>query len=280
MKGLNRLNTPCIDEFELIRISKHHQTRNNLLLLKPFVLSRYNEYDSKFDANNLEEIIEEIHSDNDKTDLLSCYINSTQALDNLVVRIKQNQDDNIKSICQYCGIGSDDSIDHYLPKEKFAEFCVKPLNLLPCCPRCNLLKKEYWLDQHINKRGILHLYLDVLPLVQYLFVSLEYDVNTNVFGATFYLDNINGIDDDLFSIITNHYRQLELCDRYKHRFNNIYSQTVACFDKISLFNNNPDLVKQFLINESDSLSEKFGINYYKAVIKRELSNNDIFLNQF
>jgi hypothetical protein len=45
--------------------------------------------------------------------------------------------------CPGCCIRPAESLDHYLPKTAFPGLSVTPLNLVPCCHRCNLLKGEY-----------------------------------------------------------------------------------------------------------------------------------------
>lgn len=66
---------------------------------------------------------------------------------------------NAKGICPYCGISSPIELDHYLPKSKFPQFSILPLNLVPSCERCNKYGKGTIFAE--NKGGqILHPYLD------------------------------------------------------------------------------------------------------------------------
>ena len=44
------------------------------------------------------------------------------------------------NICPYCSDRKVMTLDHYLPKSKFALFAVTPLNLLPSCSDCNKVK--------------------------------------------------------------------------------------------------------------------------------------------
>ncbi|WP_394670882.1 HNH endonuclease [uncultured Acinetobacter sp.] len=43
--------------------------------------------------------------------------------------------------CPYCGVGYASTLDHYLPKNKFPQLSVTPLNLIPSCKDCNTGKK-------------------------------------------------------------------------------------------------------------------------------------------
>lgn len=40
-------------------------------------------------------------------------------------------------LCPMCGVGYVRVLDHYLPKEKYPEFSILALNLVPTCSRCN-----------------------------------------------------------------------------------------------------------------------------------------------
>lgn len=60
--------------------------------------------------------------------------------------------------CPLCGIGTVNTLDHYLPKTHFPVFSVTPNNLVPACTWCQGEKREYY----SGTRGgqILHPYFD------------------------------------------------------------------------------------------------------------------------
>lgn len=66
---------------------------------------------------------------------------------------------NAKGICPYCGISSPIELDHYLPKSKFPQFSILPLNLVPSCERCNKYGKGTSVAENKGDQ-ILHPYLD------------------------------------------------------------------------------------------------------------------------
>ena len=43
--------------------------------------------------------------------------------------------------CPFCGFGHASTLDHYLPKAKYPQLSVLPLNLVPSCKDCNTGKK-------------------------------------------------------------------------------------------------------------------------------------------
>lgn len=60
--------------------------------------------------------------------------------------------------CPLCGIGTVNTLDHYLPKTHFPVFSVTPNNLVPACTWCQGAKLEYYPE---TKGGqILHPYFD------------------------------------------------------------------------------------------------------------------------
>ncbi|MEK6495313.1 HNH endonuclease [Myroides odoratimimus] len=276
MKNLKKPTVDCFDEFEKIRESKLIKTRDELKLIKTQVSDRYREYDREFLSNSLENISNSTFVNDDKANLIGCYSKKTKALNTLILNIREAQ---VGNICQYCGIDSDDSIDHYLPKEDFSEFSVKPLNLIPCCLRCNQLKEQYWKNKKTLKRGIINLYLDDICLDQYLFMNLKFEPTSKVFSAEFYLENRTSIDTNLFDIISSHYKKLDLLDRYRKKFNSVYTSTLSSFRKNSDYLGKPSKIKGFLLNETEALAEDLGSNNYKVVIKKALASNNTFLNQ-
>lgn len=46
------------------------------------------------------------------------------------------------NICPYCGFGSVETVDHFLPKGRYSPLSVLPLNLVPACRDCNVGKLD------------------------------------------------------------------------------------------------------------------------------------------
>lgn len=62
--------------------------------------------------------------------------------------------------CPLCGIGTVNTLDHYLPKTRFPVFSVTPNNLVPVCEWCQGEKSEYY--PTANGSQLLHPYFDDL----------------------------------------------------------------------------------------------------------------------
>jgi len=278
MINLAHLSNNPIDEFNLIYNSKTGVNHVILTMLRDDIVERYTIYNKAFDDNELERLNSVLLNPNSIEAMLHCYNSSTKALEDLLIRIKENQLLHLRSTCHFCGINTDSSTDHYLPKNQFPEFCVNLLNLIPCCPDCNSIKGEYWKDENTLTRGIVNLYTDDLPPIQFLFVEISY--LGNVPRALFTVDNRNNIDHDLFNIISKHYTRLHLTERYKDQFNSIYSQIHNLFLNKPMFAGRPDLIQDFLNQDDINHSNLFGINHYKGVIIRSLASNAFFINLF
>lgn len=60
--------------------------------------------------------------------------------------------------CPLCGIGTVNTLDHYLPKTHFPVYSITPNNLVPACSWCQKEKGEYYADE--ESKQLLHPYFD------------------------------------------------------------------------------------------------------------------------
>ncbi|MGI0107048.1 hypothetical protein [Salinimicrobium sp. WS361] len=254
-------------EFDKIRAAKNNPHKCNLNYLANDIHKRYDLYSENFENNTFEKILPEKFKFS--ASIKSCYNSTTDALDNLKISIKKNQLEISHKICQYCGINTDDQIDHYLPKEEFLDFNVHSLNMIPCCARCNQNKGQYWIDKFTNEKGIINLYRDELVRVQYLFVNIKF--SGGIFIGNYYLENSNNIPQSQYRQICNHYKQLDLIERYNDLLPGLYESDQRIID--SFKSSQTDMqIKQSLTRLYESDSEVLGINNYKVVARRGIAN--------
>jgi len=64
----------------------------------------------------------------------------------------------VHSRCPLCGIGTVNTLDHYLPKTHFPVYSVTPNNLVPACNWCQGEKSEYYATAQDGQ--LLHPYFD------------------------------------------------------------------------------------------------------------------------
>jgi 5-methylcytosine-specific restriction endonuclease McrA len=140
-------------------------------------------------------------------DLRHCWRSPTATLEAL----KQRLIDELGYFpCPYCGIGEADTFDHYLPRSHFPEFSATAANLVPCCNRCNLLKKTH--AATVSER-ILHPALD--PLDQRLFKCSIVESPDGLPTPTYMVDEIAAAELGLVGICQFHFERLDLASRFR-----------------------------------------------------------------
>lgn len=225
-------------------------------------------FDTKF-ANNL---LSEINASNSsilvKDNFEKLYSYKNRNIKKLRLAIQSLQDNSSKHKCQYCTINNHDTLDHFLPKSKYWEYIIHPLNLIPCCSDCNrrLLAKE---DSFLN------LYLDILPTGQYLFVEITF--TNNIPDFNYYLQNINGINPAIFSKIEQHFESLGLLERMKLAAIGSYDEFCTTVKGFLSYLNMIQIRDSILISINNS-KISYGHNHWKYIFQEALINSQTFIN--
>ncbi len=248
----------------------HLRNRTPLLAIRPAIVNRFTEYQQFCIPNILENISTSVYSGAIATSLRSCYNSGSAGIERLKQAIRDEQQEFLKGECQYCNIGEPSTMDHYLPQEEFPEFAALSINLLPCCSKCNTEKGEEW--QINGNRRIINYYFDDLPNVDYLFCTITFR-NGNAL-ANFSL-NTNAVAAGIAAVITNHFQDLDLLERYRIRSG---GEIVEVRDAImQKANKNLLHMRTELIADANALKNRKGQNYWRAVLKIALANSDQFL---
>jgi len=280
MKNLIHYTNDAFDFHEEVLKSKNSTKedptyKKRIEDLKPPVKSQFDVYDENFAKRRLEDIENFSFKESEKDDLLKLYSYKSIIIQRLKVHVTTTATNRIINTCPNCTISEINSFDHYLPKEKYPEFVVNPKNLFPSCTKCNSHKKDNWLKD--SKRLFLNLYLDSLPIEQYLFVDLT--ISGDVVTAVFSLKNNGAIDMGAFELIHSHYSRLHLLERFSDNTNEVITSlenTINAFlSELSLEKIIPTIIDK--INR-DKLA--FGHNYWKSILEFELVNNLEYLKRF
>jgi 5-methylcytosine-specific restriction endonuclease McrA len=233
------------------------------------VQGRFTVYnDSK---GELSVMVQQSYNQVKREDLEHCYTVMTNPLNALLRDIKIGQPEPMRFKCQYCNINSPASIDHYLPKSKFPEFSIFPLNLLPCCGECNRIKADAFLKD--GERQIINFYFDPLPSERYLNVRINYLDDMPI--AEYYLKRNSGITEKMFSLIKAHYGRLNLFQRLQESSVETFSETRA-----SMLNKqitSIETVKALLLEKAQFLSVYNSSNYWQAVLYEAVADETEFL---
>lgn len=237
------------------------------------ICTRYNRYEDLFTARNLVGI-ENSPFERNHGDLLHCYRSATETLNETRRQIRAAQPDDLKGTCQYCGMYKPNTFDHFLPISDYPEFSTHPLNLIPCCGECNGKKKAYWIDG--GELGIINFYLNEVPTSRFLLSSVSMVHGDPV--AKFDLININNeVEEGFFRVIERHFIQLELLKRYNDDAPAELAEIIRIILTYSHGASGVELSNN-LHEDFQSLSIKFGANYWRAELRKGLSESESFIN--
>lgn len=252
--------------------SKHLASKTPLLAIRNDVSSRFSAYKRHTNPMNLEGISVSPFITPTVELLIGCYSNSNN-LSLLKTKIKEKQNILIRSECQYCNIGEPTTFDHYLPKTDFPEFSVLSTNLIPCCSYCNIKKGDVW--QIHGKRTTINFYYDIIPTVSYLICTIVY--KKNIPQAEFHLNSAI-LPINIRTEFTNHFTRLNLTERYKEKSNNEITDVYNTIQPLSAKLTRLEIQDQ-LRNDAKNMKITRGHNYWRAILKIELSNSNRFLTE-
>lgn len=213
-----------------------------------------------------------------KESLIKCYSSKTETFKYIYGRIFDIQPNELKSECPYCLIDEPETLDHYVSKNEFPEYSVLTRNLIPCCHSCNHKKGEIWRKHRM--RRFIHFYNDQFISHRFLRARITKKRNTSTPTIEFYLTRSPEILDVEFRIIKRHFKYLKLLKRYSRRANSILSAEIDIVKKSLSAGLTLNQVGQILTDRFETLSESYGVNYWKAVVYETLESNKERLNQF
>lgn len=236
----------------------------------------YSKYKTAFVQKGVHTLLPEpSFTDSDREALLGLYGSNKKIIRDIRTWIDEHNKRTYLNICPYCTFNSANTIEHILPKATYQEYAVHALNLIPCCSECNS-KKGNQIQDEKGSPLILNFYYDKLPNKQFLFVDLFFD-NKGVINFNYRLDNINNIDNGLFLIIQNHFKKLDLLDRFKTR---AVSRYVEIENSLLV-----DMKGKDVSYCMDSLKEKtirdaagYGHNHWMVVLKLALADSVAYKN--
>lgn len=266
MKQLAYVATPpaYIDLFEAIRDNKKSTAKAALVGEQAAIRARFTDYEVRFAAGTLQGMPLST-LDAVRTELRSCY-GRNKGMKSLKKAIKDAQPVGRLLWCPYCGATTPGSHDHYLPAEKFPEFAAHALNLVPSCTRCNSTKDDDWLDA--GARQYLHFYVDAVPAVPFLTVTIVSNAAVQAIGATFAVHQA-GMSAASWALIEAHFRKLKLIELYDTYSNDLIN-TVLRSARSHLNAGGPSAV-DFLAAEAIENASLYGEHGWRAVLYRAMS---------
>lgn len=276
MKKINPYKGNSFD-FHIEVVKSKHRTvkdptyKDRIENLKGTIQKQFQEYDKQFSLDNLPILSPEALSPQEQADLKLLYKYDTKPFQKLNDILTTGENNTRQPLCPFCTINNVNTLDHLIPKTEFAEFSDHPFNLMPCCSDCNSKKSSNW--RIGNERKYLNLYLDELPKIQYLFVSLS--IVDSTIKAKFTIENRNHIEVTLFQKIINHYEDLELCNRFSLNCDNTISELKNLLKQIKIHIAKEKIIESIEKAEAENRNH-YGYNYWKSLLIIECcKNNDV-----
>lgn len=231
---------------------------------------QFEDYDVRFKDDTLEGMPKKVLTSGEKDDFLSLYRYSDVSYQNLVEELSKDENGHIYPYCPLCDIGEYHSLDHILPKGEFPVLCDHPRNLIRCCTTCNGYKSEIWLEE--GKRKYLDLYVDEVPNVQMLFVTLGLDEDVATYK--YFVSDVNNPNADLYRMYKNTFEKLHLEERYliqsDEEISNIIDDLKPIIEEFAP--TDEQLIKQ-IRSSAVSQQKRHGVNYWRSILKLAICND-------
>lgn len=209
-----------------------------------------------------------------KQPLLGLYSSRCKLVKDFRTWYFNNNSQTYYNVCPYCTINSADTTEHILPKDVYPEYAVNVLNLIPACSACNSFKGEDIFDNN-GKIFTINFYTDALPDKRYLFAHI-----TPIVGGVqfeYYLDNRNGVDANLYTLIERHFQHFHLIDRYFFKAVQEMSNIVNYFKfEEILCEADYDKAASKLIKITDANAITYGRNHWRIVMYYDAATSPVF----
>lgn len=261
--AVNRKNDDSNDKKELLSIEKQME-------------DCYINYKQHFDSNNLEILkstrVGQLHKDS----LLGLYSSDAAIVKHFRMRYFALNPQTYNNLCPYCTLSEANTTEHILPKEKYPEYAVDTLNLIPACSGCNSKKGDSIIDVVSGKKTTINYYTDKLPHEQYLYVDFE--TSSNNIKAIYHLENHdNKINVEMYSLIERHFSKFDLLNRFNLKaiqeiseLRNLY--VVENFSNEAEYN--AFAAKQIRKIKMDM--PQLGYNHWKVILYLSAATSDVF----
>lgn len=262
-----------LDRYVSIRDSKHKNTRDPLVAAHPLIELRYQAHAKAIKRGKLDGLKKNATAIAIRDPLRACYNVATKSLTELKKEIKKAQPNRLLKYCPMCGTTLPSTFDHYMPAVSFPEFAVHPLNLVPCCAKCNSTKDDDWLCA-AGKRQFLNAYTDHIPDLQFVVVTLHENQAGTAVGASFSLQRPIGLTEEQWDLISSHFRRLKLLDRYDERGNDEVAEILS--DCRTFLEAGGAKVRAFLKGQAEDRKTVYGRNHWIAVLMAALCQHANF----
>lgn len=269
MRSIPLLAADAVKIFDEITAAKRQPRRQRMQAVRSKVIAAYQDYDlAAPEVAGLEEVtLTQLQKDAMRHAYTVETAPMTELRGNLLKRISVAR-------CPFCGISESSTLDHYLPKEKYPEFSVFPMNLVPSCAICNTRKRDRILVEGTNVRMFLHPCYDTIP--DAAFVDVRVRMKEDALIVTYRVVRPVGIELHVFQQLKSHFEKLDLADRYRRMgIEHLGGQYPALH---RAFGPGKDGIRvaEKLIEGAEDFEDVAGPNYWLAKLYRALASNKEF----
>lgn len=267
---------PIVLHQEIVENKKNSSSKERLMRKMPQTRFLFKNYNKAFSEDTLADLTPQLIDKQEKHDQQSLYDFRKKEIKDLFTELTtRNGHEDV--LCPCCMINDANSFDHYLPQSEFPEYIDHSLNLIPCCTECNGHKSANWREE--GQRYYINLYIDDIPKVQYLFVNFSIEGDT--LSYNFYLDNRNGIEENLYTRLVHFYNDLHLCERFKRRGYQVVTELAIDIKRAMTYipkkRKAINAFRKRTISDEIKHQEYYGYNYWKSVLRIACcEDNDAF----
>ena len=118
-----------------------------------------------------------------------------------------------QDLCPFCNLDTGAELDHYLPKDIFAEFSLNSINLVPICGQCNKSKRSSYKNNKGDRLFVLPLF-DLDHNEVFLDCGITFDPDPRI---EFFIHEFNDLTEPEFELCQRHFERLRLNDRFSRR---------------------------------------------------------------
>lgn len=269
MRSIPLLPADAAEVFDEIAAAKQKPRKARMRAARTKILGAYEAY--RLAAPTLGDLAEAQLTALQKEAMLHAYAVETAPMTALRGRL-------LKRIsvarCPFCGISESSTLDHYLPKEKYPEYSVFPLNLVPSCAICNTRKRDRILEKGTAIRMFLHPCYDVIP--DEPFVNVRVRMQDEALIVSYRLIQPPGMNHETFLHLQAHFRELDLADRYRRMGIEHLGGQYPALKRAYGIDKDANRVIEKLLEAAADFEEVAGPNYWLAKLYCALASNHDF----
>ena len=211
MRKLKAIDTTCEEFAKEIISDTAERLQPVYTAIQGKLKNLHDDYDDKFQHDNLQNVNKSGLSSGELNRYGKLYKADCEAIQKLKFQVLRNEIGIYDDVCPICGIGPANTIDHFVPEGEYPEYCIHPRNLIPLCNDCNGPKRTL-LKTDTNERALWNNYLDESPNRQFLFCDVA--MIEDMPRASFYIDNRNGVDKQVYSRIERTFERMHILEHY------------------------------------------------------------------